>query len=170
MRQTTIRLSAALIAIALTLSTASAPVCAQATSDSAAATSAPPDSTRMALARQLMDAMRVGPTMLQGIEQGLAAQKTANSNLPQAFWTELAARARRDLPKFVESVVPVYASRFSEQELREMIAFYRTPTGSHLSAEGGAISTELMHAGQRWGIELAADTMKELAAKGLIAP
>lgn len=170
MRRAAVCLAAALVASPLSLALTLSPVRAQATPAAAPATSAAPDSERLALARELMEVMKVGPQMLQGLEQGLEAQKASSSNLPEAFWTEFAARARRDLPKFVESVAPLYANRFSAQELREMIAFYRTPAGDHLAAEGGAISTELMREGRRWGMELGADTVKELAAKGILAP
>lgn len=170
MRHAVIHLAAPLVAIALTFSAARSPVGAQAAAVAAPAAHVAPDSARLGLARQLMEVMRVGPTMLQGIEMGLASQKAASPNLPEAFWTEFAALARRDLPRFVESVAPVYASRFTTQELRDMIAFYRTPTGSHFAAEGGAISGELMREGQRWGMQLGADTVKELAAKGVLLP
>ena len=170
MSHAVIRLVAPLIAVACTLATASLPVDAQATLPVAPSSSVAPDSARLALARELMEAMRVGPMMLQGIEQGLASQKAASPNLPEAFWTEFAARARDNLPKFIESVVPVYASRFTAKELQEMIAFYRTAAGSHLAAEGGAISTELMRQGQLWGMQLGADTVKDLAAKGVMLP
>jgi hypothetical protein len=169
-RRTAIRSASAAAIIVLALWTRPSPARAQGTPAVSPASAVAPDSARVALARELMDLMRVGPTMLQGIEMGLAAQKAANPNLPEAFWTEFAARARRDLPKFVESVVPVYAGRFTAQELKQLIAFYRTPVGRRLAEEGGAISADVMRAGQRWGVELGADTVKELAAKGVIVP
>jgi uncharacterized protein len=165
-----IRSAFAITAITVAFSTMASSMGAQTNGPASSPARIAPDSERTALTRELLELMRVGPAMLQGLEIGLASQKATNPNIPEVFWTEFAARARRDVPKFVESVLPVYASRFSAQELRQYIAFYRTPAGRHLADEGGSISAELMRAGQRWGVELGADTMKELAAKGVIMP
>jgi hypothetical protein len=170
MRHAGLPFAVALVAVALPLSAASSPAAAQAAPVEAHTDSTPPDSARLALARDLMELMHVGPMMLKGLELGLETQKAASPNIPEVFWTNFEARARRELPTFVDSVAPVYARRFTAQELQDMIAFYSTPTGRHLADEGGAISAELMHAGQRWGMMLGADTMKELAAKGIMIP
>lgn len=165
------RLAAALAAVALALPAASTSALAQQAAPAAAtADSTPPDSARLALARQLMDAMQVGPAMLHGLEMGIATQKAMHPNIPEVFWQNFDERAKREMPTFVDSVAPIYAARFSAQELRELIAFYHTPVGHHLAVVNGPLSEELMRAGQRWGVELGADTMKELAAKGIVVP
>jgi len=161
--------AAALTLLAATTATAQAPAQASSTSSTSSTPAAgAPDAARVAGARELLDLMKVGPAMLQGLEMGMTSQRAANPQVPEAFWTEFGARARRDLPKFIDSVAPIYAARFSAEELKQFAAFYRTPAGRHLADEGAALNMELMRAGQRWGVELAADVMKEMAAKGVM--
>lgn len=171
---TSIRRPARLSALALSLAVAASRASAQGSSAPAAApasaptTAAPADSARTALARQLLDAMNAGAAMLQGIELGIPMQKAANPRIPDVFWTEFQARARREMPKFIDRAVPIYANRFSKQELEQLLAFYRSPAGRRLAAEAPTISADMMRAGQMWGVELGADTAKDLAAKGVI--
>ena len=164
-----IRLSAVVFSLALAASQAtaqSATAGAPPVAPPAAATT-PADPARTALARRLLEAMSAGQMMLRGIEIGIPAQKAANPGIPEIFWTEFQARAQRDMPKFVERAVPIYANRFSKQELEQLVAFYNSPIGRRLAAESATIGAEMMRAGQMWGVELGADTAKDLAARGI---
>lgn len=51
------------------------------------------------------------------------------------------ARELLDASRLAE-LIHLYASRFSRDELRELVAFYRTPLGQHLAAEQLAIGRE----------------------------
>ena len=137
-------------------------------SSNARAVASTVDPERLTLARELLGLMNTGPSMLKGLELGLQAQKMTATQLPDTFWVEFAARARREMPKFIESVVPVYASRFTGPELRQLIAFYRTPVGHRLAEQAPELSADMMRAGQLWGVQLGADTAKDLAAAGVM--
>ncbi|HEU4699419.1 MAG TPA: DUF2059 domain-containing protein [Gemmatimonadales bacterium] len=170
--RTSCRVAAALVVVSLGTATAAA---AQAAAGAAAASPTPAaatvDSAQAALTRRLFELMRVGPTVLAEMESGVEAQRkasAASANLPEAFWTEFSTRMRRDLPQFVETLVPIYATRFSRQELEQLVAFYRSPLGRHLTEVSGAIKVEMMQAGYRWGVALGADVAKELADKGVM--
>jgi hypothetical protein len=164
-----IRLSAVVLSLAVAASQASAQGTAASTgSAQPSAAPAPADSVRTALARRLLEAMNAGPMMLKGIEIGIPAQKAANPSIPEIFWTEFQARARREIPTFVERAVPIYASRFSKQELEQLIAFYNSPVGRRMAAESATIGAEMMRLGQMWGVELGADTAKDLSARGVL--
>ena len=162
------RLSLVALSVVAGASSAQAQAPATPTVQAPAASATPADSVRTALARQLLEAMNAGGAMLQGIELGIPMQKAANPRIPDVFWTEFTAKARREMPTFIERAVPIYASRFSKQELEQLLAFYRSPTGRRLAAEAPALSAEMMRVGQLWGVELGADTAKELAAKGVM--
>ena len=160
-----IRLSAVVFSLAVAASQATAQSATAGAPPVAATT--PADPARTALARRLLEAMSAGQMMLRGIEIGIPAQKAANPGIPEIFWTEFQARAQRDMPKFVERAVPIYANRFSKQELEQLVAFYNSPIGRRLAAESATIGAEMMRAGQMWGVELGADTAKDLAARGI---
>jgi hypothetical protein len=57
---------------------------------------------------------------------------------------------------------------FSSAELQQLLAFYDTPVGRHLAEQSAAIDTDSMKAAQLWGVGVAGDVMKELAAKGVV--
>ena len=162
------RLCVVALSLVAGASSASAQTTAAPTGAAQTAAPAPADSARTALARQVLEAMNAGGAMLQGIELGIPMQKAANPRIPDVFWTEFLAKARREMPGFIERAVPIYASRFSLQELEQLLAFYRSPVGRRLASESPALSAEMAKIGQLWGIELGADTAKELAAKGVM--
>ena len=128
---------------------------------------AAPDSARVALSRQLLRHMHAAETVVTGMESGLAAQRTANPNIPEIFWTTFVARAKAEMPAFVERLVPIYATRFTEPELKAIIAFYDTPAGQRYAEESAPVSIEMMKAGRLWGVELGADVAKGLAEQGI---
>lgn len=56
--------------------------------------------------------------------------------------------------ELIDLLAGIYATRFSEAELKEAIAFYRTPTGQKLVSERPVIFQEAMRAIQAWGAAL----------------
>lgn len=107
-----------------------------------AAPTAPVDTTNFALARELLDASRLAELIHRDMELVVAEERVAKSPLSGDFWTEVRAEVKAVRPRLVERLVPLYASRFSRDELRELVAFYRTPLGQRLAAEQLAIGRE----------------------------
>jgi uncharacterized protein len=87
---------------------------------------------------------------------------------------EIAAKLRAELtPRFAELVNEVatnYASRFSEQELKEMLAFYKSPVGGKLLREQPQIVDTSLKFAQTWANTLSeqvtAKMRDELKKKG----
>ena len=71
---------------------------------------------------------------------------------------EVAAKLRTDLqPRFVEltdEVARFYANSFSEKELKEILDFYKSPTGKKLLAEQPKIVDSSMKFAQDWANKL----------------
>jgi hypothetical protein len=55
------------------------------------------------------------------------------------------------MDKAVDEIAALYASNFSAQELRELAAFYRSPTGQKLVEKQPLIAKESMAIGQKFG-------------------
>jgi hypothetical protein len=87
---------------------------------------------------------------------------------------EVAAKLRRDLaPRFSEltdEVARLYAARFSEQELKEILAFYQSPVGKKMLAEQPQVVENSMKFAQDWAnklsLEVTAKMRVELQKKG----
>lgn len=56
--------------------------------------------------------------------------------------------------KLLDHLVPIYLNRFSEMEVRQLIAFYRTPVGRKWTATLPLINGEVAQAGQAWATEI----------------
>lgn len=78
---------------------------------------------------------------------------------------EVAAKLRKDYePKRAEllnEVARVYAERFSEQELKALIAFYKSPLGRKMAMDEPAIIDESMRRAQTWGDALSGEVMEK---------
>lgn len=112
------------------------------------------DSTKVATIRQLLGLIHTPELMARAIAGAIPAQRAANPQVPAAFWDALARDVQAHIPDLVDSLVPVYARHYSQQELDAMIQFYSTPTGQHIAALQPIMLTESMDVGRRWGMVL----------------
>lgn len=106
--------------------------------------------SHVAAAEDLLVAMNAERMYEQSLDQMLTAQIAASPDL--APYAPVMKEFFRDFVSW-EAVRPehrrVHMERFSEAELRELAAFYRTPLGRRVSEESPAIATELGLVGQR---------------------
>ncbi|HET8622163.1 MAG TPA: DUF2059 domain-containing protein [Gemmatimonadales bacterium] len=124
------------------------------------------DPEKLKVARQLVEASGAEELILKGIELTLPAQRAQNPKIPDEFWDRFAARARADVGMLVDSLAPVYAARFSQAELDQLLAFYQSPVGRHFASEQGAIAQESQQLGLRWGTRVGASIAVDLANEG----
>ena len=123
----------------------------------------PVDAAKAATIRRLLDLTGAARLALSGMEAMVPAQRAANPQIPAAFWTAFLARARRGLPQLVDSLVPVYASHFSQADLDQLVRFYESPLGKHLSEVQPLILQESMQVGQTWGAVIGREVGESLA-------
>jgi uncharacterized protein len=87
---------------------------------------------------------------------------------------EVASQMRTDLqPRFVEltdEVARLYATNFTEQELKDVVAFYKTPAGKKLLVQQPKIIDSSMKFAQEWANKLSdqviAKMREELKKRG----
>jgi hypothetical protein len=125
-----------------------------------------PDADRLKVARRVVQASGAEAIILRSIELTIPAQRAQSPNIPAEFWDRFAARARADIGVLVDSLAPVYATRFSKAELDRLLAFYESPVGRHVIAEQPAIAQESQELGRRWGTRMGAAIAVELANEG----
>jgi hypothetical protein len=128
------------------------------------------DPEKAALIRRLLEQTQAASMAVTAIETSIPAQRAANPQIPKEFWDEFAARARRDMPKFILMLIPVYDAHFTAAQLRELVAFYESPLGRHLATVQPKVTVESMQAGQQWGAALGADVAQDLAKRGIRMP
>ena len=149
---------AALLALALVAATA-----AQAQQPSPAA---------LASARELMELKGVKglvePVVVGVIEQTKGTILQTNPGLTKDL-DEVSVQLRNEYqPRVAEmtnEIVQLYAQRFSEQELKEAIAFYKTPAGKKMLAEEPRILDATYARLQQWAIRFQDEVMTRVRAE-----
>ncbi len=127
----------------------------------------PVDAAKATTIRRLLDLTGAARLALSGMEAMVPAQRAANPQIPGAFWDAFLARARRDLPQLVDSLVPVYAAHLSQAELDQLVRFYESPLGKHLSEVQPQILQESMQVGQTWGGVIGRQVGESLSRSGV---
>lgn len=79
---------------------------------------------------------------------------------------EIAAQLRSDLtPRFVElnsEVAKLYATHFTEAELKDLLAFYKTPVGMKLITEQPKVGEEGLKFAQDWANRLSDQVISKM--------
>lgn len=96
----------------------------------------------------------------QVLTQMLANMKKSLPNVPEAFWTDVAKEIHTE--ELIELIVPIYDRNLSQDEVRELIKFYGSPTGKKFVAVLPKITEESMAVGQTWGTQLVQKVIAKL--------
>jgi hypothetical protein len=120
-----------------------------------------PSKAAIAVARELIvlkgAAQLYGPIVTGVIEQAKNVYLQQNPMLQKDLNdTAAALRAEFESKKaeLVTEIASLYATKFTEQELTAMLAFYKTPTGKKMLEEEPKIIDQSMKLAQDWGNRL----------------
>jgi len=85
-----------------------------------------------------------------------ASMKKLRPDIPAQFWDEFQIKFTQQfrVNDLTELLIPIYEKHFSDDEIKQLIAFYETPIGQRYVAESPAITTETMIASREWGRSL----------------
>jgi hypothetical protein len=128
-----------------------------------------PSTTAMSTARELIavkGATNMYDTVIPGvIEQAKNLFLRTNPSLSKDL-NEVAAKLKTDYAarntELRESVVKIYASHFTEQELKEALAFYKTPVGRKLIEHEPKILEQSMSDVQTWANKLSDEIVSKM--------
>ncbi|HWV55111.1 DUF2059 domain-containing protein [Pseudorhodoplanes sp.] len=159
--QSLVRLAAAGFAALLLAATPVTPSLAQQPSKSA-----------MSLANEILDikgSMTIFEAVIPGvIEKSKATLLQMNPNLFKDL-NEVATNLRKELAPRLESlraeIAQIYAVRFTEQEMKDTIAFYKSPLGKKILSEEPTFVDRSMSAAQDWAIKLNDEVLQRFRAE-----
>ena len=131
-----------------------------------------PTATALATAKELITtkgaAAIFDPVVPGVIEQAKSVLLRTNPMLSKDL-NEVAAKLRADYaPRSVEIVndtARLYATRFTEQELKDALAFYKSPIGRKLLVEEPRILDEGMRNAQTWANKLSEEVLGKIRAE-----
>lgn len=85
--------------------------------------------------------------------------------VPELIRTEVTAMVAESLPALVEQFIEIYAKYFTDEELKQLLAFYETPLGQKAIKVMPQMLQEDMLLGRRWGEALAPTLIKRITEK-----
>jgi uncharacterized protein len=131
-----------------------------------------PSANAIALAKEIIVAKGAAtmydPVVANLIERTKGAFLQTNIMLSQEL-NDVAAKLRTELAprsaELVNDAARLYAARFTEQELRNTLAFYKSPLGQKVIAEEPAILNQSMSNVETWAGKFAEEVMIKFRAE-----
>lgn len=88
------------------------------------------------------------------------------SGVPGEFWDEFKKEITAD--GLIDLVAPIYAKYYTDEELLQLTAFYKSPLGQKITEKLPAISQESLTVGQEWGRKIGEKVVDRLKEKGYL--
>jgi hypothetical protein len=130
-------------------------------------THAQTDSTYKGLLVEMLKASGSEATFKASVGQMVTLFKQQKSDVPPAVWDELELAFTKNITADLATLLlPIYRNHLTEAELKDITAFYKSPSGLKLAQTSPAIVKESMEAGQQWGMKIGADLAQKLKDKG----
>jgi hypothetical protein len=118
---------------------------------------------KVATIRSLIEATGQANLMRQSMRAMVDMQQgSLTQQLPPEFFNVMLRMADERMGEMMDALIPIYARQFSQEELDELVAFYRSPLGQRLVKATPAITRESMEAGRQWGIKLGTAAAQEV--------
>lgn len=111
--------------------------------------------------KDLLHTMGTTKTMETSFEYMINFYKTQNPTIPHSYWAK--AEKLINYEDLIQKIIPIYTRNFTEQEIDDLLVFYRTSTGKAMIEKMPNILRESMNAGQTWGRELAEKIEKDIS-------
>jgi len=123
-----------------------------------------PSPETLAAARELVATTKVTenfkailPTILQGMKSAIVQGRPAVEKDYDSIMPAMIELATSGLSEYAELMARIYAVNFTIGELRDLQAFYVTPTGQKLIEKTPTIAQQSFLVGQQWGKSIGAD-------------
>ncbi len=107
------------------------------------------------LAGILKRAQTMADAMLPGIWEVV---RKANPDIPQSVLDHTAVIVRDELdkalPELEEPIIAIYDANFTDDEIKTLLAFYRSPVGQKLTSQQPQMLQEGLAIGKVWGANI----------------
>ena len=131
-----------------------------------------PSPSAIATAKELL-AAKGATTMFDPLIPGVV-ESTKNAFLPTnpglfKEFNEVATRLRTELAprrnEIIDDIARLYAQRFTEAEMKEVTAFYKSPVGKKFVAEEPAVIDQGLSRAEEWSKKMADEVMTRFRAE-----
>ena len=114
--------------------------------------------------RELLTLTKAGELGVQAMKASMESMRKSNPNLPAELWAEFEKSFTKEA--LVDMTIPVYDKHYTHQEIKDMIALYKTPLGQKMLEKTPLVMQESMAKGQEFGREVAMRALQKLQAEG----
>jgi uncharacterized protein len=128
-----------------------------------------PSPEALAAANEMMTILKpadrfkaVLPTLMQNLKPSVVQGRPEVEKQYDAMMPVFLETAQKRVNELGDAIAVIYASNFTAAELRELIAFYHTPTGQKFLARQGVITQQSMAAGQELGRAVMKDVQQQM--------
>ena len=116
------------------------------------------------LLREFMRVTGTGELSLRARDDVIAQLQALYPDVPDSFWRKRAGKIQiKDLDRRLEAL---YARHFTDQELREIVTFYGTPSGRKLAQTMPMLAQDSLELAREWGQRQADETIDALRDAG----
>lgn len=112
----------------------------------------------------LLEEMGAVQSVVAGIKSGIPNAQASSPELPDEFWDKFTKAILAEEDGLVDALAPVYAERFTLEEIRELTEFYKSPIGQRLVKEQPMMLTESYEIGAAWGEAVALQVATKMMA------
>lgn len=97
---------------------------------------------------------------VQLVNQLLSQFKSVYPKIPEKVWGDFVKEINTD--DLINKIIPVYDKYYTENDIDEMIKFYKSPVGIKMTSNLQNIFLDGQEAGRKWGREIAEKVLKKL--------
>lgn len=113
---------------------------------------------------QLMETMELDQSISKMLDMMMQMPMIASLNVPEEVWTEFKKEFSSN--SFMDELAPIYKKHYTDEEILQLVDFYKSPLGKKTLEVTPAITTESMAVGQKAGQEAMQKVMEKLEKMG----
>lgn len=96
----------------------------------------------------------------------IADYKKKYNHVPENAWKNIEKKV--NINDLLNKVINIYDSRFSEKEIEELLAFYKTEVGKKLIQNSLDMITEIQNESKNWGMSVMQTVNADLESSGYL--
>ncbi|MEJ8757890.1 DUF2059 domain-containing protein [Pontibacter sp. H259] len=116
--------------------------------------------------QELLYITKAGELGVQAMKANMESMRKANPTIPAQLWNEFEKSFTKEA--LVDLSIPIYDKHYTHQEIKDMIALYKTPLGQKILEKTPLVMQEAMARGQEYGREIAMRAIQKMQAEGTL--
>jgi hypothetical protein len=111
--------------------------------------------TKSELAEELLQVTNSTDEMINALESYMDVLAESSPELADFIGDMQKAFEKEGIPYITAEAIKLYVKHYTEEELKAMVDFYKSPVGQSIISKQGAVMEEMMLIGAKWGEEYA---------------